>query len=159
MGDFYDFFLTLNLRPVLSAAELAELRWHLGLGPQPAELTILTDFPEVVLDENGKAEVDDNGDWRVENAPRPVLARRGAAWRLGGALFSLLEPRTEGWALTTRQELHPDEYQHVDRLLDWLGSRANSDFGCYAGYERFYEEDTITRRLVIEDSTIRRREP
>ncbi|MBD2892068.1 hypothetical protein amrb99_09780 [Actinomadura sp. RB99] len=161
MADIYDFFLAINLRD-LTDAEVAELRWHLGLGPQPPELTIPIDFSEVV--------VDDNGEQVIVEAPEPQLAQRGAGWKIGGALFAALEPRENGgWALTARQELHPDYYDHVDPLLEWLGTRADHPYvgedgtdkrgGCgdFVGYERWYEDSTIERLLVIEDFKILRR--
>ena len=37
MGDWYDVILTVDLRPDVPAAELAELRWHLGLGERPPD--------------------------------------------------------------------------------------------------------------------------
>ncbi|GAA2121873.1 hypothetical protein [Actinomadura napierensis] len=161
MADIYDFFLAINLRG-LPDAEVAELRWHLGLGPQPEDLTIPIDFSEVV--------VDDDGEPAVVLTPEPQLAQRGPGWKIGGALFAALEPRENGgWALTARQELHPDYYDHVDPLLEWLGARADHDHvdpdgttrsggdGDFVGYERWYEDATIERLLVIEDFKILRR--
>lgn len=170
MSDIYDFMLVIDLRDDLSDAEVAELRWHLGLGPQPERLTILTEFPEVVLDDNGKPVTDENGDWCVENAPYPLLAQRGAARKIGGAVFSELVRRQDragtGWALTVRQELHPDDFEYVDRLLDWLAARADyayvdtdgttktGGYGNYVGYQRFYENSEIDTQLTIEDGKI-----
>ncbi|MFI9359327.1 hypothetical protein [Streptomyces lydicus] len=169
MADAYDFLLTLDLKDDLSADEVAELRWHLGLGPQPERLCIISEFPEVVLDDNSKPVLDDQGEWRVENAPYPVLAQRGPAWRIGGATVSELARREgprPGWALTTRQALHPDDFDKVDPLLSWLATHADYDyvefdgsprsggFGQYVGYERFYEDAVITKLLVIKDGEI-----
>lgn len=158
MADAYDFFLTLDLKDDLSEDEVAELRWHLGLGPQPARLCIITEFPEAVLNDAGQP-ADGTGEVTWENAPYPVLAQRGPAWRIGGAAVSELARRERprpGWALTTRQALHPDEFPNVDKLLGWLASHADHDRGHaqYAGFERFYEDDGITTLLVIKDGEI-----
>ncbi|WP_165546591.1 hypothetical protein [Kribbella soli] len=45
MGDWYDVILTVDLQPDVPPAELAELRWHLGLGDRPADLTIVAGEP------------------------------------------------------------------------------------------------------------------
>ncbi|MGQ4389069.1 hypothetical protein [Streptomyces sp. SAS_270] len=171
MADAYDFLLTIDLKDNLTQDEVTELRWHLGLGPQPQQLCILTEFPEVMLDD-GEPILDDKGEIQAENAPYPVLAQRGPAWKIGGAALSELARREiprPGWALTTRQALHPDETEHVDQLLDCLAARADYDyvdadgspgsggFGTYVGYGRFYEDDHVTRLLVIKNGEIVRK--
>ncbi|KPC64652.1 hypothetical protein [Streptomyces chattanoogensis] len=158
MADAYDFLLTLDLRDDLSEDEVAELRWHLGLGPQPERLCIITEFPEVVLDDAGPA-LDDKGEFRLENTPYPVWAQQGPAWRIGGAAVSGLARREDprpGWALTTRQALHPDDFDYVDQLLGWLATHADYDYGYahYVGFERFYEDAGITKLLMIKDGEI-----
>lgn len=75
MADIYEFVITMNLRDGPSDDEIADLRWHPGLGPQPERLTILTAFPVVTIDD---------GQPRMDDDPRPVLAQRGAAWKVGG---------------------------------------------------------------------------
>lgn len=154
MADIYDFFLAIDLRDDFSEQELAELRWHLGLGPRPAELTILTDFATF-----------------EDDSPFPVLGRRGAGSRIGGVVLSLLEARPNGWALTTRQELHPDEFEELDAFLAWLAGKADYDylaadgttksggFGQFVGYLRWYEDAAIDKLLVIDDFQIVRRDP
>jgi len=159
MADAYDFLLTLDLRDDLSKDKVAELRWHLGLGPQPEQLRIVTAFPEVVLDDAGEPVLDDEGEPKTENVPYPLLAQVGSAWKIGGAAVSGFARREDphpGWALTTRQSLHPDDFHHVDQLLDWLGTRAAYDHGSahYIGFERFYEHAGITTMLMIKDGEI-----
>jgi hypothetical protein len=175
MADVFDFFLALNLKDDLSEDEVAELRWHLGLGPQPERLSIVAEFPQVMCDDDGEPLLDDEGEIKVGNVPYPLLAQQGPAWVTGGALVSQLvrrEERRPGWALTTRQELHPDDFElgYHDKLLDWLASHADYDYvdiggdgslrtggsGNFVGYERWYEDDEITKLLVIKDGKIAR---
>jgi hypothetical protein len=158
MADIYEFVVTMNLRDGLSDDELADLRWHLGLGPRPDHLTILTAFPVVTLDDEGQPRIDDD--------PRPVLAQRGAAWKVGGALCAELarRDRPAGWAVTARQELHPDDFDLVRPLLGWLaanadddvqrsGSRTAAGHGHFVGYLRGYE-DARPIPLVLTNGTI-----
>ena len=161
MSDVFELVVALNLRDDLSDAEVADLRWHLGLGPQPERLTILTEFPVVV--------VDDRGEPRVVNEPRQVLAQRGAARHsmVGGALVSALVRRENpaGWAMTSRQELHPDGFDEARALLGWLARHADYGYvgldgsvqpgGCgnVVGYLRFHEDVTPTP-LTVKDATI-----
>ncbi|MER6612141.1 hypothetical protein [Streptomyces xantholiticus] len=81
MADIFELMLTLDLRDELSEEELAELRWHLGLGPRPKVLRIVTDFPFVVED--------DHGELVIEDRPEPLLGRHGEASKVGGALVSI----------------------------------------------------------------------
>ncbi|WP_131739868.1 hypothetical protein [Actinomadura roseirufa] len=139
MADLYEVLVTADLPDDLSDEELAELRWHLGLGPEPSTLTIVTDYAEVVLGENGEPVADGHGNWVLENRPFPALAGRGPAHRIGGALVSELTRREgnhSGWALTSRQEIHADDFRHPVTLLDWLSDRSHR-FLCH---KRFYED-------------------
>lgn len=117
----HELTIALDLRDELSEQELAELSWHLGIGPQPERLSIVTEFPCVV--------VDDAGNPVIEDEPHPLLAGRGAAARVGGALCSALASRADlprkGWSLTSRQEIHPEEFEKVGELLCWLAARAH----------------------------------
>ncbi|MCX4736715.1 hypothetical protein [Streptomyces sp. NBC_01363] len=121
MSDVYELAISVDLRDELSEQELAELRWHLGIGPQPERLSIVTAFPIVVVDEAG--------DPVIEDEPRPLLAGGGVAWRVGGVLGSALADRADlprkGWSLTSRQEIHPDEFEQVGELLCWLAARVH----------------------------------
>jgi hypothetical protein len=148
MSDVHDFLLVLDLRPGLPDEEINELRWHLGLGPQPEQLTIVIDFDEVMLDETGEPV--------VASHPRPLLGEQGPSWRTGGALVSQLVARDDGgWAVTSRQELHPDEFERIDQLLDWLAARAR-DGGSprFIGYLRPLEDAAVTTPLTIADGRI-----
>lgn len=154
MSDIHELTVAVDLRDEISATELAELRWHLGIGPRPEHLSIVTEFPVVV--------VDDSGVPMVEDDPRPLLAGNGAAARVGGVLGSALEPRTdpprEGWALTSRQELHPDEFEEVGELLGWLAARAHAahrlaDGTVGLGFLRFHE-DEVPAALRVEGGRV-----
>ncbi|SOD62025.1 hypothetical protein SAMN06297387_104195 [Streptomyces zhaozhouensis] len=171
MADAYDFFLTLELRDDLAEDEITELRWHLGLGPRPERLSLIPDFPREMLDENGEPVRDERGEIAREDFP--LLAQRDAAHRIGGAAVSALARRERprpGWALTTRQSLHPDDFEDVGRLVDRLASHASPEYygsrhhradgtpgpaGCgqFVGYRRFYEDGQITE-LVLRDGRV-----
>ncbi|MGI5481683.1 hypothetical protein [Streptomyces lavendofoliae] len=150
MADVYELVLALDLRD-LSGAEVAELRWHLGLGPQPETLTIVRSFPVVHEDEDG----------RLVMAEEPValLGHHGEAWKVGGALTSALVGRPSGgWALTSRQEIHPDRSGEVGELLAWLAARTTDDHRrpgdqVRLGWIRFYEEDRPAA-LTVRDGAV-----
>ncbi|TDD74307.1 hypothetical protein [Actinomadura rubrisoli] len=148
MADLYEVLVTADLPDDVSASEVAELRWHLGLGPQPTRLTIVTDYDEVVIGDDGDPQQDGHGNWVFESRPYPVLAERGPAARIGGVLFSELVRREggvrPGWALTSRQEIHAEAFQHPTVLLQWLSTRAVR-FQCHT---RFYEDDVLTPAFV-----------
>jgi len=140
VSDAFELLLAMDLGDDLTAAEVDELRWHLGLGPRPPRLTIVPEFPDVLVDDDGLPQVVD--------APRPLLAGAGPAHHrgVGGALVSALarRERPAGWALTTRQELHPDDFGLVRALLDRLAQHHVPGFpGSYGhpiGHLRFHEE-------------------
>ncbi|MQS17801.1 hypothetical protein F7Q99_37835 [Streptomyces kaniharaensis] len=143
MSDIYELMVTVDLRDELSEQQVAELRWHLGLGPQPERLTVVADFPVAV--------VDDDGHPAVENDPRPLLAADGPAWKVGGVLGAALAARTDpprrGWSVTARAELHPDDSEQVGELLCWLAERAHdthrlADGAVRLGYYRWHEDLT-----------------
>jgi hypothetical protein len=120
VSDLYELVLAMDIRTDLTEDELAELRWHVGQGPRPEQLpsgadSYLATYPL------GDPE-DPDCEWETEE-PRPAFAQRGAAIRVGGALVAELVARNdpEGWALTVRQELHPDDFYRLRTLLDWLG--------------------------------------
>ncbi|GGS21384.1 hypothetical protein GCM10010252_70720 [Streptomyces aureoverticillatus] len=153
MADIYELAVDLDLRDELDEAEVAELRWHLGLGPQPGSLGIVRDFPVVVED--------DAGEPVVEDFPEPLLAQRGEAAKVGGALTSALDRRGRagGWAVTARQEVHPDDWDRVGELLVWLASKSvpehrGPDGSVGVGWFRFYEEDRPERLRVLGGETL-----
>lgn len=145
MADLYELGLALDLRGDLTPHELAELRWHVGQGGRPEKLVLGTDtyletFPL------GDPE-DPNCEWETAE-PTPAFARKGAASRIGGALVAALVPRErpDGWALTVRQELHPDQFYQLRTMLGWLGRWAAHDGP--AGHLRLYENTGITPLIV-----------
>ncbi|MFJ1568929.1 hypothetical protein ACIOG8_32760 [Streptomyces erythrochromogenes] len=142
MSDVYELMIAVDLRDEISEPELAELYWHLGIGPQPERLTIVTEFPVVVLDDADMPVIEDD--------PRPLLAGQGAAWRVGGVLCSALASRADlprkGWSLMSRQEMHPDDFDEVGELLCWLAARAQEthlrgDGAVGIGFLRFHEAE------------------
>lgn len=128
MADIYELAIALDLRDDLTDDEVAELRWHLGLGPRPETPAIVRTYNIAV--EGG-----------------PVLGHHGEAWKVGGALTSVLTARRAGgWALALRQEVHPDQYDEVGELLTWLAARATDahrrfDGAVRLGWTRHYECD------------------
>ncbi|MFD8413997.1 hypothetical protein ACFV2Q_19935 [Streptomyces sp. NPDC059650] len=154
MADIFELMLTLDLRDELSEEELAELQWHLGLGPQPKSLRIVTDFPFVVED--------DHGELLVEDHPEPLLGHQGEASKVGGALVAILlrkrETRRSAWALTSRQEIHPDDFERTGELLNWLANKADDshrspDGSVHLGWTRFHEE-LLPEPLVVRDGMV-----
>ncbi|MFE0132519.1 hypothetical protein ACFWY6_13250 [Streptomyces sp. NPDC059037] len=154
MADIFELMLTLDLRDELSEEELAELRWHLGLGPQPEVLRIVPNFPFVVED--------DHGELVVEDHPEPLLGHHGEAAKVDGALVSVLlhkqDTRRDAWALTSRQEIHPDAFEAAGELLTWLANKAgdfhrNPDGSVNLGWTRFYEERQ-PKPLVVRDGLV-----
>ena len=154
MSDLHDLLLVLDLRADVSAEEIGELRWHLGLSPAPARLTIVTDYDEVVLDDDGEPARDAAGAILVESAPYPLLAARGPARRMSGALVGTVEPREGGWALTVRQEMHPDEFDHLDQLLAWLAARLLFAGTHFVGYLRHLEDASAGEVLTVTDGEL-----
>lgn len=155
MSDLYELMVAVDLGEGISEGELAELRWHLGIGGRPKRLAIVTRFPVVVWD--------DEGEPLIEDDPRPLLAGRGAAQRVGGVLGSALESRADlsrkGWALTARLEVHPDEFERVGELLGWLAARAQEthrrDGGAVGiGFLRFHEAE-VPEVLRVESGQVR----
>lgn len=88
MADIFELFIALDLREGLADEEVAELRWHLGMGDRPEPLRIVAGLPEVSCDDDGEAVGDER--------PEPLPAGRGGAWKVGGALVSVLERARHG---------------------------------------------------------------
>ncbi|WP_326593661.1 hypothetical protein [Streptomyces sp. NBC_01294] len=154
VSDLYELTIAVDLRDEISETELAELSWHLGIGPQPERLSIVTRFPVVVEDDDGIPVIEDD--------PHPLLAERGAALRVGGALCSVLAGRADlsrkGWSLTSRQEIHPDQFEEVGELLCWLAARAHAthlrgDGAIGIGFLRFIEAE-VPDVLQVENGQV-----
>ncbi|MDH6705647.1 hypothetical protein P3T27_002369 [Kitasatospora sp. MAA19] len=154
MADIFELTLTLDLRDELSEDDLVELRWHLGLGPEPEALRIVTTFPYW-----GE---DDDGELVIDNHPQPLLGRHGEAHKVSGALVSAFHRREDTWcgvwALTSRQEIHPDEFGDTGKLLSWLADKADDrhrqlDGSVRLGWIRFYESDQV-EPLVVRDGVV-----
>ncbi|MFF9040050.1 hypothetical protein ACF090_31805 [Streptomyces sp. NPDC014892] len=142
MGDYYELQLSLDLPASLPVEDLALLRWHLGEGDDDR------------FGDNGDR---DSGDGEGQGAyAYPLLAQRGAARRVGGALVGELCGRERGWALTVRQEVHPDQFDDLRRLVSWLGA-CTSTAGV-VGHVRFYEE-WLPDLLIVEAGAVSRMTP
>lgn len=76
-----------------------------------------------------------------------------AAPRIGGALVGELHSSGAEWALTVRQEAHPDEFDDLRRIVVWLGARTTT-VGT-VGYLRFYEAHHPDV-LIAESGAVRR---
>jgi hypothetical protein len=149
MADIYELSIALNLHEDLSDEELAEFRWHLGLGAKPEILRIVPKFPIVVEDDAGEPVIEDH--------PVPLLGQHGDAWKVDGALTSVLvrpeDPANGAWALTVRQEIHPDQFDSTGQLLAWLSTKADGRHCPKAGvvqlgWTRFYESDRFDPLFV-----------
>ncbi|MFC0499437.1 hypothetical protein ACFFKE_32800 [Streptomyces mutabilis] len=57
-------------------------------------------------------------------------------------------PNGRGWSLTARQEVHPDEFDDLRRLVEWLGARTTSRGAI--GYLRF-SESTAPDVLIAQE--------
>lgn len=153
MADLYEVLITAELRGDLPEAEVGELRWHLGLGPQPDHLAVVTAWPPVTVDEHGDELPQDQ--WEFDT--HPLLAERGPAdRRVGGVAFSEMARRDDegagSWALTSRQVLHPDDLDLLGPLLGWLQERAIGRQGapaCFHCHMRFFEDDAVLRPVSV----------
>ncbi|MDA2811816.1 hypothetical protein O4J56_14330 [Nocardiopsis sp. RSe5-2] len=104
----------------------------------------------------------DDGGPVVEDRPQPLLGEHGEAAKVGGALVSALLRREDtwpgAWALTSRQEIHPDAFDETGELLAWLAARAgprhrNPDGSIRLGWIRFYESDRF-EPVVVRDGEV-----
>lgn len=150
MADMSELSMAMDLRDDISDREIAELRWHLGLESRPVELTIVREFPVVVET--------DEGELVTEDDPVPLLGCHDTASKVAGALTSVLLRRAAGWALTARQEIHPDDFDRVGELLTWLATKADGrherfDGSVRVGWIRFYEEEQPSA-LVVRDGEV-----
>ncbi|OEJ22942.1 hypothetical protein AR457_37665 [Streptomyces agglomeratus] len=81
---------------------------------------------------------------------------------MDGALVSVLlrkqDTRRNAWALTSRQEIHPDDFERTGELLAWLASKAGDshrgpDGSVNLGWTRFYEGGQ-PELLVVRDGAV-----
>ncbi|GGU79145.1 hypothetical protein [Lentzea flava] len=158
MADLYELLITAELPAGLPEPELAELRWHLGLGPQPDEFTIVTDFPIDYVGDGDPAH--DMADSSWETQAEPLLAGRGPSdVRVGGVDFSelaLREGRHPAWVLTSRQEIHgPTQWHMLIEMIQWLERRvAHPVAGAGLSFYLRHCEDTTLRPARLVDGKI-----
>ncbi|SPL88110.1 unnamed protein product [[Actinomadura] parvosata subsp. kistnae] len=157
----------MDVRDDLPDTELAELRWHLGLGPRPAHLTeetIIVNEVLDLLDEDQEPVRDEHGDWVIKQLPEPAWSDGSpyAASKLPGAGFSVLvrsDDRDTGrWALTCRWEIHPDGHGEVAELMGWLTARLHEDHHSFSGYQRWYEDDRLEQLSIQDGEVVARRD-
>ncbi|MEU3195794.1 hypothetical protein [Streptomyces sp. NPDC006996] len=126
VADIYELQLALHLPGSAPPEDLSLLRWHLGL-------------------EGGR---------QGDGYEYPLWEARGAALRIGGALVGELHSSDgAGYALTVRQETHPDDFDDLRRIVPWLGARTTT-VGT-VGYLRFHEEH-LPDVLIAESGAVRR---
>ncbi|MFD5001946.1 hypothetical protein [Streptomyces mutabilis] len=123
MADLYELQLTLNLPDSLPSEEVDLIRWHLG---------------------------QENGRYDGDAYDYPLLYTRGPAHRIGGALVGELCSDVKGWSLTVRQEVHPDEFDDLRNMVEWLGARTTTRGTI--GYLRFYESHVPDVLIAQEDA-------
>lgn len=169
MGDIHELMIAVDLRGNLTDAELAELRWRVGLGSRPdhiaEETIVVNEILDMILDddeegEEGQAPVqDEHGDWLIKRYPDPAWhdGSPHAAAKIPGVAFSTLVREQDAygdrWALTCRWEIHPDGHGEVTELFDWLAGRCDSD-GSFFGYLRWYEDDEPDTPLHVRDGKV-----
>ncbi|GAA2740389.1 hypothetical protein [Kitasatospora cinereorecta] len=135
MSDALELTLSVRLAEGLPDGELAELRWHLGLGEQPEHLVLVTAFPEV--------EEDDDGGLIAENRPRPLLDSTGDLAALPG----------DGWTLTAHRTVHPAEFEPLGRLLVALAERTGITGPVVIGQLRS-PRSTLAEPLLVRGGTV-----
>jgi hypothetical protein len=164
VADLYELLITAELPADLPEAELAELRWHLGLGPEPAQFTIVTDYPIDYVGDGDPAHDRADDSWEVQR--EPLLARHGPAdARVGGLNFSglaLRQGRHPGWVFTSRQEIHgPTQWDMVIEMIRWLERKVVAP----AGHEglsihlRHCEDTVLKPAALVGDRIVSREDP
>lgn len=163
MADIHELTIAMDLRGDLPEAELAELRWHLGLGPRPEHITeeqVVVNEVLDLLDEDQHPVQDEHGDWVLKEYPEPAWHEGApyAATKMPGVGFSTLVRGgeryhdSERWALTCRWEVHPDAHDGVADLIDWLVARIHTR-DSFFGYQRWYEDER-PELLALRDEKI-----
>ncbi|MFJ9656629.1 hypothetical protein ACIRPR_01495 [Streptomyces griseoflavus] len=143
MADIYELQLALHLPDDLPSPDLDLLRRHLGQ-------------PEDGGEGRDGREDGDGGDRHDEAYEYPLLASRGPARKIDGALVGELHPDHRGWALSARQEVHPNEFDDLGRLVQWLGARTTT-VGTI-GHLRFHESD-VPDLLIARNGSVHRATP
>jgi hypothetical protein len=148
MADIHEVMLAMDLRGDLPESELAELRWHLGLGPRPGHITAQTIVVNEVLDllhDDQQPVRDEHGDWVIKEFPEAAWHDGSpyAASKMPGAGFSTLvrgDDHDGGrWALSCRWEVHPDGHVQLAEFIGWLTARLRESQSFF-GYQRWYED-------------------
>ncbi|MGY4103934.1 TY-Chap domain-containing protein, partial [Nocardia sp. R16R-3T] len=130
VNAYYHMRLSVSLTSEMTPADVAELRWQLGLGPQPLDSGDLPAHVSLFLRE------------RAFHREDPDLAVDLTA-RAGG-----------GWLLSAWQEPAPEDLDRLEPLFVWLARRADaaeiaSDGSVHLGDLRFYDEQEWTHRILV----------
>lgn len=133
---YYFMQLEIDLSAEVTDDEIAELRWHLRLGPRPKQSLQLTD--EVNLFYQCSSRRGDDPALTVDLSPR----------------------QAGGWRLTAWQEPEPAEVDQLVPLFRWLEQRAdptavNDNGSVCLGRVRFYDEDDWTHSLLMVGGSLR----
>ncbi|GAA2620148.1 hypothetical protein GCM10010399_59090 [Dactylosporangium fulvum] len=165
MADVHELMVAVDLRGDLAEPDLAELRWHLGLGPRPEHVTaatiVVNDVLDLLTDEQAPVR-DESGNWVIKEFPEPAWHDGSpyAAAKMPGVGLSTLvhvdDRRGGRWALTCRWEVHPDGHAAVAELLGWLAARLR-DSRSFFGYQRWYEDDEPEPLGIQEGKVVVRR--
>ncbi|UFS98500.1 TY-Chap domain-containing protein [Nocardia huaxiensis] len=135
VNAFYHMQLSVNLAAELGQDEIEELRWHLGLGPQPQRPLDISDAVNLFLQEPSYHH--GNHDLMVDLAPRD----RG------------------GWALTAWQEPTEEDLDQLEPLFRWLAARAEPtvtdlDGSLCVGHIRLCDESEWKNTIVVHGSAV-----
>ncbi|MFE3229730.1 hypothetical protein [Nocardia sp. NPDC059228] len=150
MADMFEFLISVDLRDELSAADVEELRWHLGSGEAPEDgFRIETGVRFAIEGEDGEPVLLD---------PEPLLGAHGPAWKIGGMLDANLERTSAGWHLEARQEVHVETLQEMTELMLWLYRRVDlglvgPDGSVELARLRWYE-DAESTPLMVRDTHV-----
>ncbi|MDA0566044.1 hypothetical protein LG943_17230 [Streptomonospora sp. S1-112] len=131
MSDHYEVVFSCFLRDDTPRPVLAELRWHLGVDPEPPETVDVDRDPDPLLDPDPDSPLP-GGD--VGHLRRQTRAEEPDADP--GLLERLLDGREErhAWGLYSRSYWLDDDLGRVSDVLDLVAPHA--DHSGYAGHHR-----------------------
>ncbi|WP_064741838.1 hypothetical protein [Hamadaea tsunoensis] len=142
MSDYFDLFLTMELRPDVPEDVLHEIRWH----------TYLADTPPAGFQSF------EPQDWYLDN-PYPLFSGIDENYYFDGADVAALvrtrqrlyEDHSVRWQFTVRSCVHEDELANVCAFAAWLAGYATTRG--WIGYLRSSADDE-TRILTYDGAAI-----